>query len=190
MKVLLFIITFLSVFTFSSYHQKSMPDVADKKMENGWYYIADEPKDYVIPTPIVTVKEFVALRLDSDFYGMYSIVGQVCRSKRQAWADATERWIGKRIGFVFNDSLITSPQVNMRIESGAFQITIPQGRGVRSLYQSLMKEKEDSIDALFKMNGWEKDTLFLHRTNLASRDSLINALDYGEADAIVRGIEK
>ena len=167
--------------------QQQHASVADRKLENGWYHIVDE--DSIIPTPIVTVKEFGTLRLDSDYYGMYSIVGQVCRSKRQAWADATERWIGKRIGFIFNDSLIASPQVNMRIESGNFQISTPQGKGIRSLYRSLLKEKEDSINALFKVNNWEKDTLLLNRVDAASWDSLINALDYGEAKALVRGFE-
>ncbi len=189
MKVLLSIIMFLSVFAFSSYHQKPMSDGANKRLENGWYCIADEPKDYIIPTPIVTVKEFVALKLDSDYYGMHIMMGQVCRSKREAWADATERWIGKRIGFVFNDSLITSPQVNMRIESGTFQITTPQGRGIQSLYRKLLKEKEDSIDALFKTHSWEKDTLLLQRIDAESRDSLINALDYGDARALAEGFE-
>ena len=77
----------------------------------------------------------------------------------------------------------------MRIESGNFQISTPQGKGIRSLYRSLLKEKEDSIDALFKVNNWEKDTLLLNRVDATSRDSLINALDYGEAKALVRGFE-
>lgn len=181
------IMAILSIFTCSSCHQKATPGVADKGLENGWYHIVDE--DSIIPIPIVTVKEFAALRVDSDYYGMCSIVGQVCRSKRQTWADATERWIGKRIGFIFNDSLIASPQVNMRIESGTFQITVPQGHGIKSLYRKLLKEKEDSIDALFKTHSWEKDTLLLQRIDAESRDSLINALDYGDARALAEGFE-
>ena len=181
------IMAILSIFTCSSCHQKTTPGVADKGLENGWYHIVDE--DSIIPIPIVTVKEFAALRVDSDYYGMCSIVGQVCRSKRQTWADATERWIGKRIGFIFNDSLIASPQVNMRIESGNFQISTPQGKGIRSLYKSLMEEKKDSIDKLFEMSGWELDTLLFRQMSSENRDSLINALDYGEAKALVRGFE-
>lgn len=168
--------------------QQQHASVADRKLENGWYHIVDE--DSIIPTPIVTVKEFGTLRLDSDYYGMYSIVGQVCRSKRQAWADATGQWIGKRIGFIFNDSLITSPQVNMRIESGSFQISTPQGRGIQSLYRKLLKEKEDSIDVLFKSHEWVKDTLSLYQMIPEAKDSLINALDYGDAKALINGFEK
>lgn len=180
-----FIVLLFIVIGSACQHQ-SVPAV-NRNLENGWYHIVDE--DSIVPTPIVTVKEFGTLRLDSDYYGVHCIVGQVCRAKRQAWADATERWIGKCIGFVFNDSLITSPQVNMRIESGNFQITTPQGKGIKSLYRSLMKEKKDSIDALFKRNGWEIDTLQFHRMSPASRDSLINTLDYGDAGAWAKGFE-
>lgn len=42
--------------------------------------------------------------------------------KRQQWSDGTEHLIGERLGFVYNDSVITAPQVNARIESGTFQI--------------------------------------------------------------------
>lgn len=185
-KILLPVIALLSV-AISSVCQHQPLSVVTGNLENGWYYIVGE--DSIVPTPIVTVKEFGALRVDSDYYGMYSIMGQVCRSKRQAWADATERWIGKRIGFIFNDSLITSPQVNMRIESGNFQISTPQGKGIRSLYKSLMEEKKDSIDKLFEMSGWKQDALLFRQMSSENRDSLINALDYGEAKALVRGFE-
>ena len=185
-KILLPVIALLSV-AISSACQHQPLSVVTGNLENGWYYIVGE--DSIVPTPIVTVKEFGALRVDSDYYGMYSIMGQVCRSKRQAWADATERWIGKRIGFIFNDSLITSPQVNMRIESGNFQISTPQGKGIRSLYKSLMEEKKDSIDKLFEMSGWKQDALLFRQMSSENRDSLINALDYGEAKALVRGFE-
>ena len=186
-KILLPVIALLSV-AISSACQHQPLSVVTGNLENGWYYIVGE--DSIVPTPIVTVKEFGALRVDSDYYGMYSIMGQVCRSKRQAWADATERWIGKRIGFIFNDSLITSPQVNMRIEGGNFQISTLQGKGIRVLYRSLMKEKKDSIDALFMRNGWNIDSLQLRGMSLVSIDSLINTLDYGEAKALVRGFEE
>lgn len=185
MKELVRIFIVLLFIAIGSACQYQSGSAIGRSLENGWYHIVDG--DSIIPTPIVTVKEFGALRLDSDYYGVYSIVGQVCRSKRQVWADATEKWIGKRIGFVFNDSLITSPQVNMRIESGNFQITTPQGKGIRSLYRSLLKEKKDSIDALFKRNGWDVDSLQFRRLNPTGQDSLINALDYGEAKAWVRG---
>ena len=50
------------------------------------------------------------------------IVGTINQSLVSRWADATERSIGKRICFVFDNKVITDPQVNARIESGAFSI--------------------------------------------------------------------
>lgn len=54
---------------------------------------------------------------------MAVIEGKLKVDKVQKWADATENRIRKRIGFVFNDSVIMAPTVNCRIESGSFTMT-------------------------------------------------------------------
>lgn len=79
--------------------------------ENGWYFIMDEQKDSISPKPIVTVKEFVDLKLDSDAFGKSVIFGTISKHKRNKWANATKSAIGKRIGFVFNNEVITDPSV-------------------------------------------------------------------------------
>ena len=160
-----------------------------KHRENGWYHIIDGQKDSIASTPIVTVKEFASLRLEKDFFGKAVITGSVSKHKLQAWADSTEHLIGKRIGFVFNDSVITAPQVNMRIESGNFQISNPHNYDMLSLYRNLLKEKKDSLDALFKTNGWKNDTLFFNQLDQEKQDSIINALDYIDACSIVKGFK-
>jgi len=48
----------------------------------------------------------------------------------------------------------------MRIESGNFQTVNLHNYDMLSLYRSLLKEKKDSLDALFEANGWENDTIF------------------------------
>ena len=159
-----------------------------KHRENGWYRIIDGLKDSIASQPIVTVKEFATLRLEKDFFEKTVITGSVSKHKLQVWADSTERLIGKRIGFVFNDSVITAPQVNMRIESGNFQISNPHNCDMLSLYRSLLKEKKDSLDALFKANGWENDTLF-NQLEQRKQDSIINTLDYIDACFIIKGFE-
>ena len=118
--------------------------------ENGWYRIIDGQRDSIAPRPVVTVKDFAELRLDKDFFGNTVITGQVSKHKLKAWADSTEQLIGKRLGFVFNDTVIAAPRVNMRIDSGSFQISNPHNYDLESLYESLMKEKKDSADALLK----------------------------------------
>lgn len=37
----------------------------NERRENGWYYILDNRQDSLSSEPIVTVKDFVALKLDS-----------------------------------------------------------------------------------------------------------------------------
>ena len=172
-----------------SYPHYSGHSQSAKHRENGWYRIIDGQKDSIASQPIVTVKEFAALRLDKDFFGKAVITGSVSKHKLQAWADSTEQLIGKRLGFVFNDSVITAPRVNMRLESGTFQISNPHHYDMPSLYRRLLKEKKDSLDALFKANGWDNDTLFFNQSDPAKQDSIINTLDYIDACAIVKGFE-
>ena len=160
-----------------------------KHRENGWYRITDGQKDSIASLPIVTVKEFASLRLDTDVFGKAVITGSVSKHNLQAWANSTEQLINKRIGFVFNDSVITAPRINMRLESGNFQISNPHNYDMLSLYRSLLKEKKDSLDALFETNGWENDTLFLNQLDQEKQDSIINTLDYIDACSLVKGFE-
>ena len=157
-----------------------------KHRENGWYRIIDGRKDSIASRPIVTAKEFACLRLEQDFFGKAVITGSVSKHKLQAWADSTEQLIGKRMGFVFNDSVIAAPQVNQRIESGNFQISVPRGSSfdLPAIYQQLRKEKIDSIDALF--HGWNIDSTYTPQ----EQDSLKMKIDYWEAKAWIELMRK
>lgn len=108
--------------------------------ENGWYLIANEQKDSIADSPIITVKDFIALEFESDAYGTQVISGKICKQKQIIWADATERAIGQQIGFVFNDTVITAPMVNARIESGTFQISNPHEYDLEHIFRELQKE--------------------------------------------------
>lgn len=108
--------------------------------ENGWYLITDGQKDSLANSPMITVKDFAAIELVSDDYGLRVISGKVNKQKQKVWADATEQAIGQRIGFVFNDTVITAPMVNARIESGTFQISNPYEYDLKSIYQRLLAE--------------------------------------------------
>ena len=74
----------------------------------------------------------------------YIIAGKIKSGKAKAWANATERAIGKQIGFLYKGKVITAPQVNARIDSRNFQI-IPDGfcndrEKMFELYESLVNE--------------------------------------------------
>lgn len=145
--------------------------------ENGWYYITSKNQVTLSEDPIVTVKDFVTLRLENDAFGKFIITGSISKYKRNKWADATARSIGKRIGFVFNGKVITAPQVNMRIENGKFQISNPHNYDLQKLYKEIRQEKIDSIEAIFK--GWDKDSVYY--SSQEETDSLLFVIDYWEA---------
>ena len=112
----------------------------------GWYPIADYPDNSVAGKPLATVKDFEKLEIvsesfviDGDTVGRLLIQGRVRPEKRRQWADGTERLIGKRLGFVYNDSVITAPQINARIESGAFQIISPDSAFLMQLFRQLQE---------------------------------------------------
>lgn len=114
---------------------------------DGWYPLADYPDNTIVGKPLATVKDFerVAIVRDtfiikSDTVSQSLIQGRVKPEKRRQWADGTERLIGKRLGFVYNDSVITAPQINARIESGSFQITSPDTVLIRNIYNSIISK--------------------------------------------------
>lgn len=104
--------------------------------ENGWYHILSQQKDSIAKESIVTVKDFVSLRMDSDENGTCVIVGQISKHKLKKWAKETEKAIGKHIAFVLDDTVITNPKVNARIENGVFQISLPHGYDLKNIYNS------------------------------------------------------
>lgn len=101
---------------------------SSQRKANGWYPLADYPENTIVGKPLVTVKDFETVEIirdtfiiNSDTVSRLLIQGRVKPEKRGQWADGTERLIGKRLGFVFNDSVITPTQINARIESAAFK---------------------------------------------------------------------
>ena len=159
----------------------------NKFRENGWYHILSGQTDSISREPIVTVKDFISLRLETDYCKKNVISGQISKYKSRKWAKETEKTIGRQIAFVFNDSVITSLRVNCKIESGAFQITSILDKELPGIYEQLKQEKIDSIEALFE--GWEKDSLF-YTMPLEQRDSIRIATDYWEASAWVDLVTK
>ena len=105
---------------------------------NGWYPVADSPENKIEGKAIVTIKDFETVSLDTVTSQDISVIeGKLKADKVQKWADATESRIGKRIGFVFNDSVIMAPTVNCRIESGDFSINSPDKALIIEIFNSL-----------------------------------------------------
>lgn len=118
----------------SSTHETVRPD--------GWYYVIDMETDSLSDTPIVTLKDFAKLKLDSTQSAdtdsiTYRIFGRLTESGRKVWAEATEKSIGKHIAFLFNGVILTAPLVNCRIENGNFFITTEQDYDMKLLYEQI-----------------------------------------------------
>lgn len=149
--------------------------------ENGWYPVTGDSNDSLSLEPIVTTKDFSVLRLDSDAFGKYVIFGQIHLYYMNLWAEETEKAIGKQIAFVFNDSVISTPTVNMRIESGNFAITSYCNTLLPEIYEELNKEinpsYSDSLTRLATARLWKEakelkktltDTTFLKTKGMMS----------------------
>ena len=121
--------------------------------ENGWYHVIDNKKDSLSIEPILTVNDFATLELDTSNLGQYAIFGKIRQQKIKKWAVETEKAIGKQIAFVFNDSIITSPQVNAKIESGAFVITSPFDKRLPQIYKQIIENKLYSCGITYR-NGY------------------------------------
>lgn len=108
--------------------------------ENGWYPV--DNSNIIEGEAIATTADFEVVSLDSvTAPGTAFIQGKLKRNKVDSWTDATGRRIGKRIGFVFNDSVIMAPTVNCRIESGSFSINSADKKLILEIYNSLDCEK-------------------------------------------------
>lgn len=90
----------LSVFCFI------LASCTGKQEVNGWYFITDNQTQAFDKSPIVTVADFETLQVDSTLNSensmTYVITGQMKAEKVKTWADATEKAIGKQIGFLYN----------------------------------------------------------------------------------------
>lgn len=113
--------------------------------DNGWYPV--DNSNIIEGEAIATTANFEVVSLDTvTTPGVAFIQGKLKLDKVDTWTDATERRIGKRIGFVFNDSVIMAPTVNCRIESGSFSINSADKKLILEIYNSLDCEKKEVPD--------------------------------------------
>ena len=90
MRTILFISFLLLLWCgFSSFESTSV-------RPNGWYYVIDMEHDSLSADPIVTVKDFARIKLDSvsdsnEDNMAYRILGVLDDSHKTTWAEATEK---------------------------------------------------------------------------------------------------
>jgi hypothetical protein len=111
---------------------------------DGWYYVIDMETDSLSASPIVTLKDFDKLKLDSIQNAetdsiTYRISGRLTAYGTKVWAEATERSIGKHVAFLFNGDILIAPYVNARIENGNFSIITGQDYDMKLLYEQIRR---------------------------------------------------
>lgn len=163
---------------------------------DGWYHVREGRADSLDTAPFITLKDIAALELDTDAYGRHVITGKVREDKRERWADETAKAVGRRIAFVWRDSVLTAPHVNASIESGHFQISNRNDRELTAAYRLMMEAKgpnetdlhrEDSLRQVHSRKLWDEarqyktgitDTTFLDTRGPMS----LKALDVWSGD--------
>ena len=100
--------------------------------------------------------------------------------KRLMTEPVLSKYYGVAVGTVRKAvSRLVEENVLERIQgSGTFLISSVNDKDLPHIYKQLVKEKSDSIEALFK--GWEKDSLY-YTLDQRQKDSIIISLDYIEA---------
>lgn len=138
---------FLTVLIATCIIQTSFGQDKIREQSNGWYHIKDTETNVLERQPIVTVADFETVRIDSALNTLgnvtYFIVGKIKKDKIQTWEDATQKSIGKQIGFLFDGRIISAPQVNQQIENGIFMISLHNTQNPKKVYQAICKEKFD-----------------------------------------------
>lgn len=111
----------------------------DSTLATGWYYITESNEGYkrqldktdefyyIHPKPIV-VKEYfdkVEIYKEGESKKQFSLYIQIHRNFEHLWADATEKWEGKRLALIINNKLVSNPKVMGRINGGAASLGRP-----------------------------------------------------------------
>ena len=124
-------ITSLTLYACSTTHQ-----------DNGWYPV--DNSDNIEGEAIATTNDFERVSLDTVTDPDIAFIQGILKQDRISdWTDTTEQRIGKRIGFVYKDSVIMAPSVNCRIESGSFSIHSSDKQLILEIYNSLDCKKID-----------------------------------------------
>lgn len=134
-------------------------------LQTGWYYISDsgegiERKMYrtfesyfLDPTPIVTYEDFEQIKLDTT--DVPRIILHLKADKIPVWAKATRESIGKKLGFIAGNVLISAPTVQSEIQSGVSQIAQPYSVEELKLFKRKMRNYEVSIPQILSQNEKE-----------------------------------
>lgn len=121
--------------------------------ENGWYKIIidsaktnfDEfiifEKYKIIDKPIISVQDIVKVEFEkSKTRPFYQIVLYFNEDAKLKWKIATSELIGQKVGFYYDNELISIPMITNTIESGKVSIGSDNKLENEKLFNSLKKD--------------------------------------------------
>jgi len=136
-SIWLFLLSFIiSIFLLSGYSRghniKDNPDAlrSDSVLHTGWYYIVDSNSSYkrqlgndrkyyfIDPNPITSARDIITITIYDRKEGGPVLLMKLDDKGAIAWSNATNKWIGKRLGFILDDRLLEVDYVNSQIEGG------------------------------------------------------------------------
>ena len=139
----------LSLMTLAGFSQ------TDKMIKSGWYF-ADSKTDssllvqsrkdtllaYVYPTPILTIREFQKIKVGKGSFGAIVLDVTLTESGKIKFAEATKKWVGKKLAFVCDNKLQMLPVIISEIPGGKVTIT---GNFTKSEMDELKKKMEKEM---------------------------------------------
>ena len=117
-------------------------NIQDSVLATGWYHIVDDENGFkrqldkseifyfIDPNPILVKEHFDKIKIyKTNFRRWYQYdIGlsfQVYKDYYDLWADATEKSIGKKIGLIIDNKLVTAPTVQCKISEGRSSLQRP-----------------------------------------------------------------
>lgn len=96
--------------------------------DNGFKRQLDKTDElyFLDPKPILIKEYFGKLDISEGLYSGYEIEILIKKQYVSLWADATEKAIGSRIGFVIDNQLVYAPYVNTKIHTGRVSLNRPE----------------------------------------------------------------
>lgn len=103
-------------------------------LPTGWYYVSDTPTKFarqfngdtahyfIVPEPIVVAGNIERMELYVDREGNDGLAMYFDEDGSKEWLTATEKYVGKKLGFVINNRLVHTANVMGSVDGGVSAI--------------------------------------------------------------------
>lgn len=105
-------------------------NMQDSVLVTGWYFVEkdsigferqlEKTEDvyFINPHPIVVASNFKKVALEKNIYNDFYLSISLDKVGTRAWAEATLKATGRKLGFILNNRLLYVPHINSQITGG------------------------------------------------------------------------